>query len=100
MKIALIALGLYLLIFVLDKVLTHKGKQERKQFVAKMDAKIAATMEHIQDVEHKIEIYEVNLIGLPEDCAAKAREDYQKLKDKLRDLRNQLLDLHGRVHNG
>ena len=94
--IALIALGLHLVAFILKKVYQH----QRKQYVVEMDAKIATIMNHIQDVERQIELYEIELIGLPDDYAAKAREDYQRLKDRLKDLRGQLLDLQDSVHQG
>ena len=65
-----------------------------------MDAKIATIMNHIQDVEHQIEVYEIELIGLPVEYVSKAMADYQKLKDRLKDLRGQLLDLQDSVHHG
>lgn len=94
--IALIALGLHLVAFILKKVYQH----QRKQYVVEMDAKIATIMNHIQDVEHQIEVYEIELIGLPVEYVSKSMADYQKLKDRLKDLRGQLLDLQDSVHQG
>jgi chromosome segregation ATPase len=93
---ALIAVSLRLLALILRKVYQHR----RRQYVAETDGKIAAAMSHIRDVEHQIEIYEIELIGLPEDYATKARADYKQLKNKLHTLRKQLLDLQDSVYRG